>query len=160
MSELSVKSEVCLALMRVGTRMVTGFDQRFAEHGITQAQFRVLLAVHFAGGNEGIAPSVLADHLLVERATISLLETRLVKHGLLQRLPDPLTRRSHRLRLTAAGGRMLQELGERATDLGRETLAVFDSDEEAVLLDLLTRLEQQLRAMARRREDAGKETDA
>lgn len=160
MSELPVKSQVCLALMRIGTRMVTGFDQRFAEHGLTQAQFRVLLAVHFTGGDEGIAPSALADHLLIERATVSLLETRLVKHGLLQRLPDPLTRRSHRLRLTPAGGQMLQELGQKATALGQETLSVFGSDEEAVLLELLTRLEQQLRAMARRREDAGKETNA
>ena len=43
-------------LMRIGTRMATGFDQHFAELGITQAQFRILLAVWEQGGAAGIAP--------------------------------------------------------------------------------------------------------
>ena len=109
-----------------------------------------------SGGDEGIAPSVLAEQLLIERATVSLLETRLVERGLLQRAPDPTSRRSHKLRLTQAGGQMLQELGPKATALGDETLAVFDDDDNAVLLEILTRLEHQLREMERRRENAAK----
>ena len=60
-------SEVCTALMRIGTRMAAGFDQHFSRVGITQAQFRTLLAIHQEGGREGITPSALADHLLIER---------------------------------------------------------------------------------------------
>ena len=159
MSEMAAKSQICLALMRVGTRMVTGFDQRFADHQITQAQFRVLLAVHQAGGNEGIAPSVLADHLLIERATVSLLAARLVERGLLERQVDPTTRRSHKLRLTPSGGQTLQALGQKATALGEETLSVFNPEEETILLEMLARLEQRLRDMAHQREAAARTID-
>jgi hypothetical protein len=67
--------------------MATGFDQHFATLGITQSQFRVLLAVWEQGGSEGIAPSVLADHLLIERGTVSVLTNRMMEIGWLARRP-------------------------------------------------------------------------
>ena len=64
--------------------MATVFDQKFARFGLTQAQFRVLLAICEAG-RDGIAPSTLAAQLLIERATVSVLTTRLVERGWLAR---------------------------------------------------------------------------
>ena len=87
MSDELLTSWVCTALMRIGTRMATGFDQHFAELGITQAQFRILLAVWELGGTDGIAPSVLANHLLIERGTISILTNRMIERGWLVRKP-------------------------------------------------------------------------
>jgi DNA-binding MarR family transcriptional regulator len=113
---------VCTALMRIGTRMATGFDQHFAGLGITQAQFRVLLAVWQQGGDEGIAPSVLADHLLIERGTVSVLTNRMVERGWLQRRPGE-NRRTYRLALTKTGGQVLQEVVPRAVALADHTLS-------------------------------------
>jgi DNA-binding MarR family transcriptional regulator len=113
---------VCTALMRIGTRMATGFDQHFAGLGITQAQFRVLLAVWRQGGDEGIAPSVLADHLLIERGTVSVLTNRMVERGWLQRRPGE-NRRTYRLALTKTGGQVLQEVVPRAVALADHTLS-------------------------------------
>ena len=81
MKDKLLASWVCRALMRIGTRMATGFDQHFAELGVTQAQFRILLAVWEQGGAQGIAPSVLANHFLIERSTISILTNRMVERG-------------------------------------------------------------------------------
>src|SRR4028118_1594151 len=92
-------SRICTALMRLGTRMATAFDQHFAAEGITQAQFRTLLAVWELGGEEGVAPSVLAEKLFLERATVTVLTTRLVERGWLERAAGE-NRRTFRLVLT------------------------------------------------------------
>ncbi len=137
-------SRLCTALMRIGTKMATGFDQHFAVLGLTQAQFRLLLAVWEEGGSEGIAPSVLAEHLLVERATISVLSTVLVDRGLIERRPGE-NRRSHKLALTAGGGDLLQRAVPRAISLADYTLATIDPAQLLALREQLDLIEARLR---------------
>jgi DNA-binding MarR family transcriptional regulator len=115
-------SGICTALMRIGTRMAAGFDKHFAPLAITQAQFRTLLAIRERGGRKGITPSALADHLLIERATVSVLTSRMVEQGWLARKPGE-NRRTFRLVLTKAGTQVLQGLIPRAVALANQTLA-------------------------------------
>lgn len=115
-------SSACTALMRIGTRMASGFDKHFAPLGITQAQFRTLLAIRERGGPAGIAPSALAEHLLIERATASTLTSRMVDLGWVARKPGE-NRRTFRLVLTPAGKRLLRTLIPRAVALANQTLA-------------------------------------
>jgi DNA-binding MarR family transcriptional regulator len=122
MDDKLLTSWVCTALMRIGTRMATGFDQHFAELGITQAQFRILLAVWEQGGVEGIAPSVLANHLLIERGTISILTNRMVERGWLVRKPGE-NRRTFRLTLTPKVRQLLDKVIPLAIELADHTLA-------------------------------------
>jgi DNA-binding MarR family transcriptional regulator len=122
MKDKLLTSWVCTALMRIGTRMATGFDQHFAALGITQAQFRILLAVWEQGGSEGIAPSVLASHLLIERGTISILTHRMVERGWLKRKPGE-NRRTYRLTLTRPGRQLLEKVIPLAVELADHTLA-------------------------------------
>lgn len=114
-------SWICMALMRIGTRMATGFDQHFAELGITQAQFRILLAVWEQGGAQGIAPSALATYLLIERGTTSILTNRMVELGWLAREPGE-NRRTYRLLLTASGRQLLDKVIPLAIELADHTL--------------------------------------
>ena len=123
--------------MRIGTRMATGFDQHFAELGITQAQFRILLAVWEQGGAEGIAPSVLANYLLIERGTISILTNRMVELGWLARKPGE-NRRTYRLTLTSTGRQLLDKVIPLAVELANHTLAGIASTQ---LYDLRANLE-------------------
>ena len=121
MTDDLLPSAVCTALMRIGTRMATGFDQHFAPLGITQAQFRTMLAISEQGGRDGIAPSALAGHLLIERATVSVLTKRMVEQGWVARRPGE-NRRTFRLVLTRAGAQLLQSLIPRAIALANQTL--------------------------------------
>jgi len=130
-------SWICTALMRIGTRMATGFDQHFANLGITQAQFRILLAVWEQGGADGIAPSVLADHLLIERGTTSILTSRMVELGWLTRKPGE-NRRTYRLTLTAAGRQLLDKVIPLAVELADHTLSGISA---AQLRQMRTNLE-------------------
>lgn len=140
-------SWVCTALMRLGTRMATTFDAHFAEHGLTQAQFRVLLAVWSQGGQEGLAPSALAEHLLIERATVSVLTQRLVERGWLARAPGP-NRRTFRLVLTPEGGQLLQRFAPRATAFAQHTLAGMSPADLTALRAHLEQIESRLRTFS------------
>ncbi len=122
MSEARICSTVCTALMRIGTRMATGFDQHFEKQEITQAQFRILLEIWEQGGVEGMTPSVLADHLLIERGTASVLTNRLVERGWLTRKPGA-NRRTYRLALTSAGKQVLRKALPRAVALAEHILS-------------------------------------
>jgi DNA-binding MarR family transcriptional regulator len=145
MKDEHLASWVCTALMRIGTRMATGFDQHFAGLGITQAQFRVLLAVWEQGGSEGIAPSVLADHLLIERGTVSVLTNRMIEIGWLARRPGE-NRRTYRLALTEAGAHVLKGAVPRAVALADHTLSGISLDQLQQLRATLERIEARLRA--------------
>ena len=102
--------------------MATGFDQHFAKLGVTQAQFRILLAIWEQGSTEGVPPSTLADYLLIERGTISVLTSRMVENGWLARKPGE-NRRTYRLILTAAGKQLLNKVVPRAVELADHTLS-------------------------------------
>jgi DNA-binding MarR family transcriptional regulator len=142
----TLQAWICTAMMRIGTRMATGFDQHFAGFGITQAQFRLLLAVLSEGGSQGIAPSSLADHLLIERGTVSVLSSRMVKQGWLKRKPGE-NRRSHRLVITEAGGQVLQNVAPLALDLAETTLAGFSPEQLDAMRASLELIENKLRAL-------------
>lgn len=147
MDDEYLASRVCTALMRVGTRMAAGFDHHFAPLGITQAQFRTLLAVWERGGAEGVPPSALAEHLLVERATVSVLTSRLVEQGWLARKPGE-NRRTFRLVLTEAGTQKLEALLPRAVALANQTLSDVPRDQLRQMHASLNLVEERLRASA------------
>jgi DNA-binding MarR family transcriptional regulator len=123
--------------------MATGFDQHFAGLGITQAQFRVLLAV-WQHGAAGIAPSALADHLLIERGTVSVLTNRMVERGWLTRQSGK-NRRTYRLALTEAGAQQLQEVIPRAVALADRTLSGIPRDQLQQMRANLELIEAMLR---------------
>ena len=136
-------SHLCTALMRVGTRLATVFDQQFSRFGLTQAQFRLLLAVCEAG-EAGVTPSALADRLLIERAAVSVLTTRLVERGWLARRPGA-NRRTFFLVLTEAGMASFQEALPHAVTLADDTLVGFHREELRDTLAMLGQLEAHLR---------------
>ncbi len=124
--------------------MATEFDQHFARFGVTQAQFRVLIAIYERGGSEGIAPSVLADHLMLERATVSVLTNRMIERGWLARVGGA-SRRTFRLTLTLSGAHVLGEVVPHAVSLASTTLAHLSPDEQHHLRTLLMSVETGLR---------------
>ena len=124
--------------------MATGFDQHFARLGITQAQFRVLLAVWELGKSAGIAPSILADYLLIERGTVSVLTNRMVERGWLTREPGE-NRRTYRITLTKPGRDALEEVIPGAIALADHTLSGISLNELEQMRGNLEHIEAKLR---------------
>ncbi len=128
-------------MLRLGSRMATHFDQHMAPLGLTQAQFRLLLSVT---QQPGVTPSELAEQLLLDKATISLVSARLINAGLLERRPGP-NRRTHALHPTDQGLEKLEAAGPRAIALAHETLADWSPQELDTMLGLLAKLERKVR---------------
>ncbi len=124
--------------------MAAVFDRHFEAMGVTQAQFRLLLAIWEEGGGDGLAPSTLASHLLIERATVSVLTQRLVGRGLLTRRPGE-NRRTHNLALTETGRALLFEVIPHATTLAEDTLAGINPAHLRQMQTMLDTVETKLR---------------
>lgn len=144
--EKYLTSWLSLALMRIGTRMATCFDQYFESFGVTQSQFRILLAIRQQGGAQGLMPSALAEYLLIERGTVSVLTNRMVENGWLKREQGE-NRRTYQLVLTEAGAQMLDELRPRARALADHTLSELPLEQLQQLREDLERIEDRIRNM-------------
>lgn len=133
---------ICAAIYRIGTRVSTYIDQQWAELGMTMAQFRVLRTVQSAGAG-GIAPSALAGHLKIERATVSVLTNQMVERGLLVRLPGE-NRRTFNLALTETGTAVAEQILPTARTLSSAVLQELDAAQLAELRVMLMTIEETL----------------
>jgi DNA-binding MarR family transcriptional regulator len=122
--------------------MATHFDQHFAEFEITQAQFRLLMAIN-ATGASGIAPSDLAKRLHVERAAISAMTNVLVERELLVRLPGE-NRRTFNLAVSETGTLLLQGMTPAALSLANRVLHSLDDRQRSDLRAMLESIEDTL----------------
>ncbi len=146
-NEPSQPSRICLALMRVGIRMAVGFNQHFEKLGLTQAQFRVVLAVWNLGGSTGVTPTELAEYLFLERATVSVLLKKLFDKQLLAQQPGE-NRRSYRVTLTAQGADLLRRVSPTAQTHANDIFTGFPDDDVQRFEDMLSTLESRLRSNA------------
>lgn len=82
----------------------------------------------------------LADALRVDASTATRTVNRLVRAGLVERVPDPDDARGVRVRISDRGEELQAALAERRLHLLEQVLAGFAPDELAQLADLLERL--------------------
>lgn len=86
------------------------FKRALKELDMTPAQFSVMKIV---AANPGIAQARVAEVLCIERARLVQMLDRLEAPGFISRSRSVTDRRSHALRLTEPGARMLKRLQER-----------------------------------------------
>jgi DNA-binding MarR family transcriptional regulator len=92
-------------LRRLQVWVFQDFIRTLAPIDIRPAQYSVLVVI---AANPGLSQSDLAERLGIERARLVRLLDRLERRGLTQRLPSRTDRRSHALRLTREGQRILK----------------------------------------------------
>ncbi len=92
-------------LRRAQVAVFQDFIRTLASIDIRPAQYSVLVVI---GANAGLSQAEVAQLLGIERARLVRLLNRLERRGLTQRLPSPVDRRSHVLKLTSAGQQVLK----------------------------------------------------
>lgn len=107
MSPSSVKAAV--TLLKTGSDLLTGFEKMLGTYGLSQGRFLILMVMNRQPG-EAASPSILAEKIGVTRATMTGLITGLVKEGLIRRSYAKADRRRQKLRLTAKGKALLEEI--------------------------------------------------
>ncbi|QWA08972.1 MarR family transcriptional regulator [Sodalis ligni] len=102
-------------------------DRRLKYLGLSQASWVAVAAI--AGAQTPLSQSELAQFLGVEGATIVTMVDRLVKTGLVQRVPTLADRRKKLLVVTADGRALYEKVRSEADALGEEILdKVAESD--------------------------------
>jgi DNA-binding MarR family transcriptional regulator len=100
-----------LLQFRTGLRRFLHWSEEQAEKvGLTPAQHQLLLAVRGHADEQGPTIGDVAGYLMLRHHSAVGLVDRAVRAALVERREDPGDRRVVRLRLTAAGGRILQQL--------------------------------------------------
>ncbi|MDO9411549.1 MAG: MarR family transcriptional regulator [Pseudolabrys sp.] len=143
MAKLPARREIAFTIMDVARMLRTYADQRAREHGISRAQWTVLMRID---RTEGLKQSELADILDLQPISLTRLLDRLAENGLIERRPDPNDRRANRLYLLPAARPMLDELAGIGTDMMKTVLEGLDTKAVERMLGELDLVKDNLRA--------------
>ena len=118
----------------------SALDRVFERHGLSPANFGVLVTLARIGGEEGVTQRRLMAELGLTSGTISVRMDRLVEEGFIERRPDPASRRSTRITLTARGREVFERVVPAHLANERRLLAALTDEEQEVLAGLLRKL--------------------
>jgi DNA-binding MarR family transcriptional regulator len=126
------------------TRLALHLDrarkEAFADHGLEPSEFDVLSALRRAGDPYHLSPGQLVQETLVTSGTMTNRVDRLVRKGLVERLPDPADRRGVKVRLTPQGRAAVDGALDALIGRERDLLAGLPADQAAGLADALRTL--------------------
>jgi len=127
------------------------FDRRAARFGLTRAQWRALKRVHHG---EGITQNELAEYLEMEPIAIGRVIDRLQKAAFVERRADPQDRRVWRLHLMPKAHDVLDDMEQIGSELFKQAQRGVAAADMKILLDVFTRMKQNLVALDRVKENS------
>ena len=131
---------VITRLGRLRGHLDTAIEAVFAPYGLGSSDFAVLVTLARIGDERGISQRSLMDELGLTSGTISVRMDRLVEEGLVERRPDPLSKRTTLITLTARGRDVFERVVPAHLDNERRLLAALTDDERDLLAGLLRTL--------------------
>ena len=134
MPHRSQNREILFTISDVGRLLRTYADQKARLHGMTRAQWAVLLRLE---RREGLKQSDLAEDLDIQPITLTRLVDRLCDSALIERRPDPNDRRAKRLYLTPAARPLLDRIATQVEELAGTVLAGVDPAAVGMMLTQL-----------------------
>ncbi len=135
------ETDLLLVIHDLARLMRTRADQRARAHGMTRAQWIILLRLHM---RPGMSQNELASLVEVEPITIARLIDRLEARGLVERRLDPADRRVRRLHLTPAAGPNLALLQAYSQDLKECLTAGIEPEQVGRLTSALLTMKDNL----------------
>src|SRR4051812_23270453 len=127
-------------LGRLRAHIDAELDGVFAAHGLTAPSFAVLVTLARVDDGGGVSQRRLMDELGLTSGTISVRMDRLVAEGLVDRRPDPRSRRNTLITLTARGRELFERIVPAHLANERRLLAALSDEEQDVLAALLRKL--------------------
>ena len=126
------------------TRLALHLDrarkQAFADHDLEPSEFDVLSALRRSGKPYQLSPGQLVHESLVTSGTMTNRVDRLVRKGLVERVPDPADRRGVQVRLTTPGKNAVDGALDALLGHEKKLLAGLSAGEASSLADALRTL--------------------
>lgn len=110
--------------------------------GVSGSQYIILLAVSNLQGEEGVGVNVIAKHLQLSSAFITMEINNLVTTGLVDKATDPADRRRVRLMLSAEGAQRLENLKAIQAPVNDAIYSSLTREEFDTLRGVMSRLVQ------------------
>ncbi len=132
--------EVFSRISRLARHLDLARRDAFTAHGIESWEFDVLAALRRAGQPYELSPGRLLRETLVTSGTMTNRVDRLVRKGLVERLPDPADRRGVQGRLTASGRSAVDGAIDSLLAHEHDLLDGLGADEATALADSLRTL--------------------
>lgn len=142
------RREVLFQLSDVARSMRTHIDHCAREHGMTRAQWGVLLRLE---RQEGMTQAEMAEALEIQPISLVRLIDRLCQAGQVERRPHPHDRRANRLFLTDKGQATLAAMSPLGKEIAADVLASLSDAEVEVLLHKLLLIKGNIRQATGRR---------
>jgi DNA-binding MarR family transcriptional regulator len=114
--------------------------QAFSDHGLETSDFDVLSALRRSGEPYRLSPGQLVQETLVTSGTMTNRVDRLVRKGLVERLPDPADRRGVQVSLTPAGRQAVDGALDALLVAEQKLLAALSPDEIESITSVLRKL--------------------
>lgn len=133
--------EILYLLNDVARLMRTRADQRARTHGMTRAQWVILMRL---SRQPGLTQTDIAALVEVEPISVARLVDRLEARGFVERRADPKDRRVWRLHLTPAAEPVLEEIQKLKVTLRDEITAGIDAKALDQMTDTLLQMKANL----------------
>lgn len=143
-----MRRELLFQLADVARAMRTYIDQCAREHGMTRAQWGVLIRLE---RHEGMTQAEMAESLEIQPISLVRLIDKLCRHDLVQRRPHPTDRRANRLYLTDKARVTLTRLAPLGREIAADILAPMDETDIEELLQTLLLLRNNIRRASGKR---------
>ena len=108
--------------------------------GVSEPEYRVFLAVAQLEGKSGVGVAVVARHLKVSGAFVTMIAQRLVSGGHIEKRRSEVDRRGVLLGLTAKGARIMATFADEPKAINDELFRDIDRGEFETLSDLIRRI--------------------
>lgn len=131
---------VIYRLGRVRRLLEVQMAEVYANHGLTAADFLVVVTLRRSGAPYRMPQARLMDALGLTSGTVSLRLDRLVKASVVVREPDPEDRRGSLIRLSAKGLQLFDSLAPEHLANEERLLSALTDEERTTLADLLRHL--------------------
>jgi DNA-binding MarR family transcriptional regulator len=131
---------VVARLARVRSQFDSAIEGVLAAYGLSAANFAVLVTLARVDDGGGVTQRRLMEELGLTSGTISVRMDRLVEEGLVERRPDPESKRNTLISLTDRGRDLFERVVPAHLANERRLLAALTAEEQEALASLLRKL--------------------
>ena len=116
----------------------------YRKHGSSSMRIMVMSTLYFNGGS--MSPTELSKRISRTRHSITSMVDTLERRGLVQREPNSKDRRSINITLTLEGRQLFERMEPVGDEIRQRALACLSDDEIVMLMTLLERIREHLKA--------------
>lgn len=132
--------EVTGRIIRLSGLLQDAYRETFEPLGINDSDYGILATLRRAGEPFTLTPTELARHRMMTSGGMTAAIDRVMRKGLVERLPNPADRRGSLVRLTKAGRRVVDDAMARHVEAERRLVAGLAEKDRSRLTTLLRQL--------------------